>query len=40
MEFITTLLIIFGSLIFSFFLIYIGIKNGKNTLDQFKNGQN
>jgi len=40
MEFLTTLLLILGSLILSIFLIYKGIKDGKNTIDQLKNGQN
>ena len=40
MEFLTTLLLIFGSLTVSMYLIYKGLKNGKNTIDQLKNGQN
>jgi len=39
MEFLTTLLLIFGSLILSIFFIYKGLKNGKNTIDQLMNGQ-
>ena len=40
MEFLTTILLILGSLILSIFLIYKGLKNGKNMIDQLKNGQN
>jgi len=40
MEFLTTLLLILGSLIFAIYLIYKGLKSGKNMIDQLKNGQN
>ena len=40
MEFLTTILLILGSLILSIFLIHKGLKNGKNMIDQLKNGQN
>jgi hypothetical protein len=40
MAFLTTVLLILGSLTLSIYLIYKGLKNGKNTIDQLKNGQN